>query len=261
MPSSPFAAATDRRCERDRWRRHLALVRCIAFGLQARLRLPAAIDMDDLIQAGALGLLDARKRYDVAQGATFETYAAQRIRGAMLDALRERDWLPRSVRRDVRHIERCQQSLEQQAGRAVPGGIAARALNMSSVHYHRLMDDVHSGQLLSYEGESIEEEGAAYQCDSALLSEPPERLHQRSKVHAALHDAISNLPHRLRIVLEGYYFQRMTLRQLGDWLGVSESRICQLRRRTEKRLYRQLVEEGYMAADIRDHMAYQDGCS
>ena len=252
-------AAAQRSQERANWQRRLSLVRCIAFALQARLRLPASIDIDDLVQAGCMGLMDAQKRYDAAQGATFETYASQRIRGAMLDALRERDWVPRSVRRDMRHVEHCQQRLEQQTGRAVTGRTVAYTLNMPMAHYHRLIGDVQSGQLLSYEGEGIEEEGAVYQCDAGLLSESPERLYQRERVHAALYKAIAALPARLRGVLEGYYFHHMTLSQLGECLGVSESRVCQLRRRTERRLYRQLIKEGHVAADLRDHLAYQDG--
>lgn len=243
---------------RTYWRQKITLVRCIAYALQARLHLPSSIDIDDLIQAGSLGLLDARQRYDPDQGASFDTYAAQRIRGAMLDALRERDWLPRSVRRDMRQIEREQQRLEQQLGRTVSAAEVSSSLNISSVTYHQLRDDVQNGQLLSYEGEGIEEEGAAYSCDSLCLSDSPERLYQAGNVRRALYDAIAELPQRLRVVLEGYYFQQMTLRQLGERLGVSESRICQLRRRTEKYLYRRLIEEGHMSADIRDHVAYHD---
>ncbi|WP_414499711.1 RNA polymerase sigma factor FliA [Zymobacter sp. IVIA_12111.31 C1] len=243
---------------RTYWRQKMTLVRCIAYALQARLHLPATIEIDDLIQAGAVGLLDARQRYDPLQGASFDTYAAQRIRGSMLDALRERDWLPRSVRHDMRQIEREQQRLEQRLGRAAKGVEVASSLRMPSVTYHQLRDDVQNGQLLSYEGEGIEEEGAAYHCDSRCLSDSPERLYQRENVRTALGHAIDELPERLRIVLEGYYFQQMTLRQLGERLGVSESRICQLRRRTERFLHRRLLEEGHMAADIRDHMAYQD---
>lgn len=240
------------------WQQKMTLVRCIAYALQARLHLPATIDMDDLIQAGAEGLLDAHQRYDPMQGASFDTYAAQRIRGAMLDALRERDWLPRSVRRETRQIEQIQRQLEQQLGRSAYCHEVVATLPISSVSYHQLRDDVQSGQLLSYEGEGIEEEGATYQCESRCLHESPERLYQRERVLMALHDAISELSGRLRLVLEGYYFQHMTLRQLGERLGVSESRICQLRRRTERYLYRRLIEEGHMAADIRDHIAYQE---
>lgn len=236
----------------------MTLVRCIAYALQARLHLPATIDIDDLIQAGAVGLLDARQRYDPTQGASFDTYAAQRIRGSMLDALRERDWLPRSVRHDMRQIEHQQQGLEQRLGRTARNNEIASSLSIPAVTYHQLRDDVQNGQLLSYEGEGIEEEGATYRCDSGCLSDSPERLYQRDRVREALRHAIRDLPERLRIVLEGYYFQHMTLRQLGERLGVSESRICQLRRRTEKLLHRRLLEEGHMAADIRDHVAYWD---
>lgn len=243
------------------WRQKMTLVRCIAYALQARLRLPATIEIDDLIQAGAVGLLDAQQRYDPSQGASFDTYAAQRIRGSMLDALRERDWLPRSVRHDMREVARQQQRLEQRLGRAATDKEVAASLPVSSVsyqHYQQLRDDVQNGQLLSYEGEGIEEEGAVYQCDSCCLGDSPERIYQQNSVHSALHSAIAALPERLRIVVEGYYFQHMTLRQLGERLGVSESRVCQLRRRTEKCLYQQLFEDSPMAADIRDHIAYQE---
>lgn len=260
-PHSQLTPAIVASRTRAYWRQKMTLVRCIAYALQVRLRLPSTIEIDDLIQAGAVGLLDAQQRYDPSQGASFDTYAAQRIRGSMLDALRERDWLPRSVRHDMREVARQQQRLEQQLGRAATDKEVAASLPLSSVsyqHYQQLRDDVQNGQLLSYEGEGIEEEGAVYQCDSRCLGDSPERIYQQNSVHSALHKAIAALPERLRIVLEGYYFQHMTLRQLGDRLGVSESRVCQLRRRTEKCLYRQLFEDSHIAADIRDHIAYQE---
>lgn len=224
--------------------RHLGLVRRIAYALQSRSRLPASIELDDLVQAGMLGLLDAHQKYDASQGAAFETYASQRIRGAMLDALRERDWLPRSVRRAMRNIEKTAQRLEQTHGRAVSSHEICDELSMPPATYQQLTHDTYSGQLLSFETERIDEEGAHYHCDEAVLSASPEDVCLAHAQHQVLADLIEQLSPRERLVLTGYYQQHKTLKELGIMLGVSESRICQLRRRVERRL-----KEAFMAAD------------
>lgn len=221
--------------------RHLGLVRRIAYTLQTRSRLPASIELDDLVQAGMLGLLDAHQKYDASQGAAFETYASQRIRGAMLDALRERDWLPRSVRRAMRNIEKTTQRLEQTQGRAVGAHEVCDALSMPSTTYQQLAHDTYNGQLLSFEAERIDEEGAHYHCDDTVLSASPEEVCMQRAQQQALLDMVAQLSPREHLVLTGYYQQHKTLKELGDLLGVSESRICQLRRRVERRLKEALV--------------------
>ena len=223
--------------------RYQGLVRRIAYTLQSRSRLPASIELDDLVQAGMLGLMDAHEKYDASQGAAFETYASQRIRGAMLDTLRGRDWLPRSVRRAMRNIEHTVARLEQEKGCAVPEHEVCAAMDMSASTYQQLTQDAYSGQLLSFESERIGEEGAHYTCDDALLGDSPETFYAAVQQQQALSELIDALPVRERAVLIGYYHHDRSLKVLGNALGVSESRICQLRRRVERRLRQALLEQ------------------
>ena len=128
---------------------YMPLVRRQALTLQVRL--PASIELDDLIQAGMVGLLEALGRFDATQGATFATFASQRIRGAMMDELRTRDWLPRSVRRSARAVDSAVRQLEQQLGRAPEENEIAQHLEMPLSEYQQLLNDTNSGQLLPFE--------------------------------------------------------------------------------------------------------------
>ena len=129
--------------------RFAPLVKRIAYHLMARL--PSSVQVDDLVQNGMMGLLDAINRFEAGMGAQFETYAAQRIRGAMLDGLRENDWLPRSLRRDFRRIEEAIAQLEQQYGRAPSEQELAKALGMSLADYQKMLQDARGHQLISFE--------------------------------------------------------------------------------------------------------------
>ena len=129
--------------------RFAPLVKRIAYHLMARL--PSSVQVDDLVQNGMMGLLDAISRFEAGMGAQFETYAAQRVRGAMLDGLRENDWLPRSLRRDFRRIEEAIAQLEQQYGRAPAEKELAAALGMSLGEYQKMLQDTRGHQLISFE--------------------------------------------------------------------------------------------------------------
>ncbi len=133
----------------DMLEEYLPLVRRQALALQVRL--PANVELDDLIQAGTVGLLEAMGRYDASQGATFATFANQRIRGAMLDELRGRDWLPRSVRRNARTLDEAVRRLEQRLGRAAEEHEIAHELDMELETYRQLLSDTNSGHLLPFE--------------------------------------------------------------------------------------------------------------
>src|SRR5512133_820161 len=138
------------RIEKDQLvQRFAPLVKRIAYHLMARL--PASVQVDDLVQNGMIGLLDAINRFEAGMGAQFETYAAQRVRGAMLDGLRENDWLPRSLRRDFRRIETAIAELEQQKGRTPSESELAAALSMSLPDYQKLLQDARGHQLISFE--------------------------------------------------------------------------------------------------------------
>lgn len=138
------------------WLRYVPLVRHEALRLQVRL--PASVELDDLLQAGGIGLLNAIERYDSLQGTAFTTYAVQRIRGAMLDELRSRDWVPRSVRRNAREVAQAMQKLEQHLGRPATESELAQTLSITLAEYRQILLDTNNSQLFSYD-EWREEQG------------------------------------------------------------------------------------------------------
>ncbi|MFD1215507.1 RNA polymerase sigma factor FliA [Microbulbifer celer] len=215
---------------------HLPAVRRQALSLQVKL--PSGIDLDDLIQAGTIGLLDAMQRFDPNAGASFSTFANQRIRGAMIDELRTRDWLPRSVRRNARLLEQSLRQLEQRLGRAAEEREIAAEMGVSLDEYHRLLLDTNSGHLLPFEeivAESGEPEagaGAPATPFSALVDHE-----QREQ----LVTAIEQLPEREKLLMALYYQEELNLKEIGVVLGVTESRVCQLHSQAIKRLRTRLV--------------------
>lgn len=221
--------------------RHAPLVKRIAYRLLAKL--PASVELDDLVQAGMIGLLDAVNRYDDAHGAQFETYAAQRIRGAMLDELRDADWLPRSCRKSMRDIESAISRLQQRLGRAPAEPEVARELDMPLAQYQAMLHEARGYQLVHYDelaGEDEEHFLDRHCTDTA--ANPLERLADAS-LRAALIGAIGELPEREKLVMSLIYEEEMNLKEIGKVLGVSESRVCQLHTQAIARLRSQLRAE------------------
>ncbi|MDR5875253.1 RNA polymerase sigma factor FliA [Halomonas sp. CUBES01] len=209
---------------------YMPLVRRQALTLQVRL--PASIELDDLIQAGMMGLLEALGRFDATQGATFATFASQRIRGAMVDELRTRDWLPRSVRRSARAVDETVRRLEQSLGRAPEEGEIAEALAMSLGDYQQLLHDTNSGQLLPFE-ELVADGAEPY--NREIGSSPFDHLldaQQRETLEAA----IEALPEREKLLMALYYQEELNLKEVGAVLGVTESRVSQLHSQAVSRL-------------------------
>jgi RNA polymerase sigma factor FliA len=203
---------------------HATLVRRIAYHLKGRL--PAAVQTDDLVQAGMLGLLEAARNFDPGQGASFETYAGIRIRGAMLDEARRHDWAPRSLHRRQREVAEVIRELEIEAGREPTDAEVSGRLGISLDEYHRILADASSQRLFS-----LEELPAAADTISEGLggaaSGPLEQL-EASAFRTALAEAIEALPERERLVMGLYYDEELNLREVGAVLGVSESRVCQI---------------------------------
>lgn len=224
--------------QRDLLDEYLPLVRRQALALQVRL--PASIELDDLIQAGTVGLLEALGRFDATQGASFSTFASQRIRGAMLDELRSRDWLPRSVRRGARAADEAARRLEQSLGRPPEETEIAKALDMDIVAYRRLLSDTNSGQLLPFE--ELMAEGGEGRLQDNEIGETPFSLLVDDERRGHLVAAIEALPEREKLLMALYYQEELNLKEIGAVLDVTESRVCQLHSQAVGRLRGRLKE-------------------
>jgi len=212
---------------------YVPLVKRIAFHLMARL--PASVQIDDLVQNGMLGLLDALGRFEEGLGAQFETYAVQRVRGAMLDGLRENDWLPRGIRKEMRRVETAIQKLEHQQGRHPNEGELAAALDMPLADYQKLLQDARGHQIVYLE-DLAEEHEDYLERHASGVSPDPLTLLEESDVRGALVAAIAGLPEREKMMMALYYEQDLNLREIGAVLGVTESRVCQLHTQAVTRL-------------------------
>lgn len=209
-----------------------ALVKRIAYHLIARL--PASVDVEDLIQAGMIGLLDASHQFDSSQGASFETYAGIRIRGAMLDEIRRNDWAPRSVHRKAREISSTMQVIEQQKGRNASDAEVAQAMGLNISEYHQQLQDSTGHQLFSLDEFSDNDEVHARPISSGPAA--PEEEVQQDDFQQALVRAIDSLPERERLLMSLYYNDELNLKEIGEVLGVSESRVSQIHSQTVIRL-------------------------
>ncbi len=222
--------------------RFAPLVKRIACHLMARL--PASVQVDDLVQNGMLGLLDAIGRFDAGSGAQFEAYAAQRVRGAMLDGLRENDWLPRSLRRNCRRIEAAIAQLEQQQGRAPSEQELAEAMGMALADYQEMLQAARGHQLVYLE-DLVSERGEDFlERHLADAGADPAKRFEDEDERQQLVRAIELLPERERLLMALYYEQELNLREIGAVLGVTESRVCQLHSQAVLRLRARLFAGG-----------------
>lgn len=206
--------------------RYAPLVKRIAYHLMARL--PANVHVDDVIQNGMMGLLDAINRFEDGMGAQFETYAVQRVRGAMLDGLREDDWVPRSLRREMRRVERAIGVLEQRLGRGPSEPELAGELDMELSDYQKLLLDARGHQLVYFEDFTDGAGDDFFEHHISEHAESPLDLLEDADLRTILIAAIEALPEREQLVMSLYYDEELNLREIGEVLGVSESRVCQL---------------------------------
>lgn len=214
--------------------RFVPLVKRIAYHLMARL--PASVQFDDLVQNGMLGLLDAMERFEEGFGAQFETYATQRIKGAMLDGLRENDSLPRHLRRDMRRIEAAMSQLEQSLGRVPNETEIAGQLGMPLAEYQKTLQEARGHQILYFEDFTGEDDEAFLDRHFTNDDANPIRLLEEKSLKEALVLAIEHLPEREKLVMALYYEQELNLKEIGEVLGVTESRVCQLHSQAVSRL-------------------------
>jgi RNA polymerase sigma factor for flagellar operon FliA len=200
------------------------LVKRIAYHLAQRL--PAHILAEDLIQAGMIGLLEARDKFDASKGASFETFASIRVRGSMLDELRKGDWAPRSVYKAARTIAEVVRQIENETGRDAKDSEVAAALEMSLDEYHRLLMDSANVHISGYEESGMSDDTMELSLFSSLWS--PQDSFSHANFRKDLAAEIAQLPERERLVIGLYYDEELTLKEIGEVMGVTESRICQL---------------------------------
>jgi RNA polymerase sigma factor for flagellar operon FliA len=182
--------------------------------------------MDDLVQSGMIGLLEAARNYDASQGASFETYAGIRIRGSMLDEIRKGDWAPRSLHRKIREITKAVAEIEAEFGRDARDAEVAAKLGMDLNQYYQALQDASSHRVFSFEDLPSKDDVLSEGLTERIL-EPLENV-ENDLFKKALADAIAGLPERERLVMSLYYKEELNLRETGEVLGVSESRVCQI---------------------------------
>lgn len=206
--------------------RHSAMVKRIAWHLKARL--PASVDVGDLIQAGMIGLLEAARNYVPSRNSSFEAYAGLRVRGAMLDEMRRTDWTPRSVYRRLREVMDAIRTIEAETGREAEEGEIVQRLGISREEYAQIMDDASRSRVLSLSaGEDDDGEAMAFDVAGDEQEQPQVRLEEGGR-RGALASAIAALPEREQLMMSLYYNEELNLKEIGEVLGVSESRVCQL---------------------------------
>lgn len=219
----------------------LPLVKFVAHRISARL--PAHVEVDDLVHSGILGLMDAIKKFEPDRGVKFKTYAEQRIRGAILDGLRDLDWVPRSLRRKKKDIENAYHELEQQFGRAATDEEVAVHLGVSLEELHKSLDDLNGVTLGAFAdaGEDGEGENLISFVPDPDAEDPHVTLQAR-EVRALLKDAVDKLPTKERFVVQLYYFDELTMKEIGTLLNITESRVSQLHTKSMLRLRGKLKE-------------------
>jgi len=219
----------------------LPLVKFVAHRIANRL--PAHVDVDDLIHSGILGLMDAVRKFEPDRNVKFKTYAEQRIRGAILDGLRDLDWVPRSLRRKKKDIEAAYHELEQQHGRAASDEEVAAHLGLPLDELHHALDELKGVTLGAFvdAGENGEGENLI-----SFVPDPdgenPHMLLQTKEVRSILKAAVDKLPTKERFVVQLYYFEELTMKEIGTLLNITESRVSQLHTKSMLRLRGKLKE-------------------
>ncbi|HQR39503.1 MAG TPA: FliA/WhiG family RNA polymerase sigma factor [Blastocatellia bacterium] len=218
---------------------HVSLVRYLATRLSAKL--PPSIEVDDLVGAGMIGLIDAAEKFDPSRGIRFRTYAERRIRGAILDHLRSLDWAPRSLRRRARELESAHVQLERERGRAVDVTEVAEYLDIEVGELQTLLHEINATQMASLHNACDNDSDAAWFTDpiQSLPDSPelsPFAQYAREETRAQLAAAIDSLPEKERLVVSLYYVEELTMKEIGTVIGVNESRVSQIHSKAVSRL-------------------------
>ncbi len=218
--------------------RYAPLVKRIAHHLLARL--PSSVQLEDMLQAGMLGLLEARGSFDASKGASFETFAGIRIRGSMIDEIRRGDWVPRSVHKNSRSIASAIKEIEQRTGRDARDTEVAEKLGVEVKIYRQMLLDVSNGHMLDFDGLGVNEDYFSQGLSDSSMT-PLEKI-QKEDFRNSLSGAIATLPEREKLVLALYYDEELNLKEIGEVLGVSESRISQINSQAMLRLQSRLKD-------------------
>jgi RNA polymerase sigma factor for flagellar operon FliA len=218
--------------------KYALLVKRIAYHIKGRL--PASVLMDDIVQAGMIGLFEALKAYDTSRGASFETYARIRIQGAMIDEVRRCDWVPRSVYRKSRELSEAIREVEKREGRDAKDAEIADELGMELQEYYSMVQDAAGCQVLSYE-DIVESAGSVRATEDGVDSGPYQTL-QQEDFKISLAQKIADLPERERLVMALYYDEEFNLREIGEILGVTEGRVCQIHGQALNRLRARMTD-------------------
>ena len=212
--------------------RYAPLVHRIAYHLKARL--PDSVLVEDLLQAGMMGLLEAASKFNDSKGASFETYAGIRIRGSMIDEIRKGDWVPRSVHKNARSIAQAITEIEQRTGQPATDTEIADHLEVDLDTYHKMLRDTANGHIFAFDELGVSEDYLA-DADETTHSEPLKDV-QKEDFQKNLSEAIDNLPEREKLVLALYYDEELNLKEIGAVIGVSESRVSQIHSQAMVRL-------------------------
>jgi RNA polymerase sigma factor for flagellar operon FliA len=221
---------------------HLPQVKFIVERIASRL--PHTVDRDDLIGAGLLGLLDATAKYDPARGVQFKTYAELRVRGAILDSLRNLDWVSRSVRQRAREVEAAYSQLEKKHGRPAEEEEVAEALGMPLTEFQSLLSELRWLTVARLDEEEEEGRGTLANQIPDDPTRTPAALFERAEEREQLSAAIERLPERERQVVALYYMEELTMKEIGATLGITESRVCQIHTQAVLRLRAALAPGG-----------------
>jgi RNA polymerase sigma factor for flagellar operon FliA len=219
---------------------HVALVRYLAARVGSKL--PPGIEVDDLVGAGMLGLIDAAEKFDPSRGTRFRTYAERRIRGSILDHLRSLDWAPRSLRRRARELDAAHDQLERDRGRAVDVSEVAEYLDINICELQSLVSDINSVQMASLQAfECDGDAGDRLQSLPDSPDESPFAVYERHELRQRLAAAVELLPEKERLVISLYYVEELTMKEIGSIIGVNESRVSQIHSKAVGRLRNSLV--------------------
>lgn len=241
---------TDYRCTKEESTRkkivveYMPLVRYIAGKIAARL--PANVEVDDLVSCGVIGLMDAIKKFDSSRDNKFKTYAEFRIRGSILDELRSQDWIPRSIREKAKLIERTHQKLEKKLGRKANHQEMCNELKMTHDEYFQLLDQAKSASVVNLDDvvtlKSNDKKQYTELLEKRKFSNPFANVNQRGS-QERIRQCIKKLPEKQRLVLSLYYYEDLNLKEIGQVLDVSESRVSQLHGQAVVELKRSLEGE------------------